>query len=282
MLKPVAGLQVGGGEVERVAIGGGAPLALIAGPCVIEGEDRCLRIAAMLADLGQRLGLPVVFKASFDKANRSSLQAFRGPGLDEGLRVLQRVRAVTRLPVTTDVHLPEQVAAVAEAVDLIQIPALLCRQTDLLVAAARSGRPVNLKKGQFLAPDQVGPAAAKLLISGAQGVLLTERGTSFGYGDLIVDVRTFPRIRDLGLPVCFDATHAVQRPGSLGYSSGGEPALVGPLARAAAAAGIDALFLEVHDAPEEALSDGPCMVPLDRLEALLKGVMAVDRVVRGA
>lgn len=279
MLHPVAPALVG--QTDRaVEVGGAAGIALIAGPCVIESEERTLRIAAELSAIAQRLALPLIFKSSFDKANRTSLTAFRGIGMDRGLATLERVRAELGLPVTTDIHLPGQAAGVAQAVDLLQIPAFLCRQTDLLVAAASTGRPVNLKKGQFLSPSQVGPAIAKLVGSGAQGVIVTERGTTFGHQDLVVDMRGLPLIRQLGVPVCFDGTHSVQQPGAAGTSSGGRRELVPPLARAATGAGIDALFLEVHDNPDQALSDGPCQIPLEALEGILRPILAIDQATR--
>lgn len=272
--------SVGSRGLHAVPVGGGAPLVLIAGPCVIESEEGVNRVAEVLVELCGRLGLPLIFKASFDKANRSSLDAFRGPGLIEGMRILGDLRARLRLPVTTDIHAPDQAAPVAEVVDLLQIPAFLCRQTDLLVAAAATGAPVNLKKGQFVAPVDMGPALHKLRASGAGGVMLTERGATFGYRDLVVDMRALPTLRGLGAPVCFDATHSVQQPGALGDRTGGRRDLVPTLARAAAAVGIDALFMEVHEDPDRALSDGPNMVPLAELEALLRAVMAVDQAVR--
>ena len=263
-----------------VGIGGGHPLALIAGPCVLEERKRVLSIAEQLCRICEGLGLPVIFKASFDKANRTSVDGHRGPGLEAGLAILAEVRQTFGVPVTTDVHTVEQVEPVAAVADLLQVPAFLCRQTDLLVACGRSGVPVNVKKGQFLAPGQVGPMVDKVRRSGGQGVVVTERGTTFGHGDLVVDMRGLPRIRALGVPVCFDATHSVQRPGGGGDHTTGERALVPFLARAAAGAGVDAVFLEVHDRPEEALSDGPNMVPLDQLDAVLRGIQAVDRAVR--
>lgn len=282
MLPDVAGVEIGGPGVTPVRIGGGAPLALLAGPCVIEDPQRVFAIAAALCGICAELGLPVVFKASFDKANRTSLDAYRGPGLVEGLAVLAEVRRTFGVPVTTDVHSVDQVAAVAGVVDLLQVPAFLCRQTDLLVACGASGTPVNVKKGQFLAPGQVRPMVDKLLRSGAPGVVVTERGTTFGHGDLVVDMRGLPRMRAMGVPVCFDATHSVQRPGGGGDHTTGDRESVPPLARAAAGAGVDAVFMEVHDRPDQALSDGPNMVPLSRLKAVMQGVMAVDAAVRGA
>jgi len=258
-----------------VTVGGGAPLLLIAGPDLIESEAHALRMAEALAAIAAARRVPLVFKASFDKANRTSADSPRGPGLREGLRVLARVKAATGLPVTTDFHLPEQAAAVAEVVELLQVPAFLCRQTDMLVAAGRTGRAVNVKKGQFLAPADVGPLVEKIRGTGNPRVLLTERGTSFGYHNLVVDFRTLPRLRALGLPVCFDASHAVQLPGGLGDRSGGESEFIAPLARAAVAVGVDALFFEVHDAPERAPCDGPNQVPLARFAALLDGLLAL-------
>ena len=281
----VSALHVGDSRVEAVTIGGGAPLVLIAGPCVIESEEGVTRICAALRAICASLDLPLIFKASFDKANRTSLSGFRGPGVEAGLRVLSGLRRRFGVPVTTDVHTLDQPAAVAEVADLLQVPAFLCRQTDLLVAAGRTGRPVNVKKGQFVAPWDMAHAVAKVR-SGSEGytggVMLTERGASFGYNNLVVDMRSLPTLRELGVPVCFDATHAVQLPGGRGDRSGGQRQFVPPLARAAVAAGIDALFLEVHDDPDHALSDGPNMVPLASLPALLHQLMAVDAAVRSA
>ena len=282
MLSPVSGIEVGGGDVASVGIGGEHPLALVAGPCVLEAPQRVFAIAAALCGICAELGLPLIFKASFDKANRTSLDGHRGPGLEAGLAMLGEVRRTFGIPVTTDVHTVAQVGPVAAVVDLLQVPAFLCRQTDLLVACGESGRPVNVKKGQFLSPFQVGPMVDKVLRSGAPGVLVTERGTTFGHGDLVVDMRCLPRIRALGVPVCFDATHSVQRPGGGGHHTTGERELVPYLARAAVGAGVDAVFLEVHDQPEEAPSDGPNMVHLSRLKSVLSGIMAVDRAVRAS
>ncbi|NOY24881.1 MAG: 3-deoxy-8-phosphooctulonate synthase [Oligoflexia bacterium] len=270
-----------GGPAHPVRVGSGQALTVIAGPCVIEDTQRVLRIARGLAAAADQAGLSLVFKASFDKANRTSLDSYRGPGLDDGLAVLRRVRDEVGLPVTTDVHLLGQVGAVADVVDLIQVPAFLCRQTDLLVACARSGRPVNVKKGQFLAPSDMAHVLTKLRRSGAVGVMLTERGSSFGYNHLVVDMAGLPTMRALGVPVCFDATHSVQRPGGLGERSGGDRRLVPFLARAAVAVGVDAVFMEVHDDPDHALSDGPNMVCLDDVPALLSELAALDRVVKG-
>ena len=251
------------------------PLLLIAGPCVIESEDLCLRIADRLKALTARLPVQVVFKASYDKANRTSGSSFRGPGLDEGLAVLEKVRAVTGLPVTTDVHLPEQATAAGGVCDMLQVPAFLCRQTDLLLAAAATGKAVNVKKGQFVAPADMKHVVAKLLAGGCRDVLLCERGTFFGYGRLVNDFTGLPLMRALGVPVIFDATHSVQQPASLGEATGGDRDLVEPLARAAAAVGIDGLFFETHPDPDRSPSDGPTMVPLDALPAVVERVLRI-------
>jgi 2-dehydro-3-deoxyphosphooctonate aldolase (KDO 8-P synthase) len=255
--------------------GPGEPLLVIAGPCVIETEELCLHIAGRLAEIAARLPVQIVFKASYDKANRTSAVAFRGPGVDEGLDVLQRVGRATGLPVTTDVHLPAEATAAGSICDLLQIPAFLCRQTDLLLAAAASGKAVNVKKGQFLAPGDMKHPVAKLLTGGCRDILLCERGTFFGYGRLVNDFTGLPVMRSLGTPVIFDATHSVQRPASLGESTGGDRSLVEPLARAAAAVGIDGLFLETHPDPDASPSDGPNMVPLDELAGVLERVLLV-------
>ncbi|MSQ03145.1 MAG: 3-deoxy-8-phosphooctulonate synthase [Myxococcales bacterium] len=251
----------------------GQDFFFVLGPCVLQPGGVTERVADGIAEVCARVGVRWVFKASFDKANRSSGAAGRGPGLDEGLDQLRRLRQRLGVPLTTDVHLPGQAALVAQVADLLQIPAFLCRQTDLLVACAATGRPVNVKKGQFMAPGQMRGVVGKL--GGAAGVMLTERGTSFGYNDLVVDLRGLVQMRDLDVPVCFDATHSVQAPGALGDASGGERRFVGHLARAAAAVGIDALFAEVHDDPASSPSDAATMLPLSELEGLLRGVLAV-------
>ncbi len=261
------------------ACGQGQPLLVIAGPCVIETEAITLQVAARLAEIRDRLGVPIVFKASFDKANRTSIQAYRGPGLQAGLAVLAKVKQTTGLPVTTDIHLPDQAQAVAEVCDLVQIPAFLCRQTDLLVSAAETGRAVHVKKGQFLAPGDMAHVVGKLESAGCAQVLVGERGTFFGYGRLVNDMRTIPQMQALGVPVVFDATHSVQEPGSLGGATGGNRAMVEPLARAAVAVGVDALFFETHPDPDHALSDGPNMVPIAQLEPILRRVLALRAVV---
>ncbi|HEV7588241.1 MAG TPA: 3-deoxy-8-phosphooctulonate synthase [Longimicrobium sp.] len=252
----------------------GGPFFVIAGPCVLESDALNLCVGEALARVADDLGLPIVFKASFDKANRSSPGSPRGPGVDEGLEKLVRVRAATGLPLLTDVHLPEQCAAVAEVVDVLQIPAFLCRQTDLLVAAGATGRPVNVKKGQWMGPAEMKGAAAKVRGAGAAGVALTERGTFFGYGNLVVDMRSFALMREAcEAPVVFDGTHSVQRPGEGAGVSGGEPRHIPALVRAAVAAGADALFLETHPDPASGLSDTTNMLPLDRLRPLLEQVL---------
>jgi 2-dehydro-3-deoxyphosphooctonate aldolase (KDO 8-P synthase) len=251
------------------------PLLLIAGPCVIDSEPLCLGIAETLAGLASVLPVNVVFKASFDKANRTSVSSYRGLGLDEGLAVLDRVRARTGLPITTDVHLPEQATAAGQVCDLLQIPAFLCRQTDLLLAAAATGRAVNVKKGQFVAPADMKHVVAKLLAGGCRDIMLCERGTFFGYGRLVNDFAGLITMRAMGVPVIFDATHSVQQPASRGDSTGGDRTLVEPLARAAAAVGIDGLFLETHPDPEQSPSDGPNMVPLDQLRGVVERVVRI-------
>ncbi len=254
---------------DRVVCGPGRPLTWILGPCVIESHDLTLHIADTLATLAERLRLPLVFKASFDKANRTSGKSFRGPGLHEGLETLAAVRQRTGLPVTTDVHETAQIEAVAQVCDLIQIPAFLARQTDLILAAGRTNRAVNVKKGQFMAPWDMRHVVAKMREVGNQRLLLTERGSTFGYNTLVTDMRAVPWMQELGCPVIFDATHSVQMPGGAGDRSGGDRRMVPFLARAAVAAGCDGLFLETHPRPDEALSDGPNMVPLDELPRLV-------------
>ena len=259
--------------------GRGRPLLVIAGPCVIETEALCLEVGRRLAEIGDRLSAPMVFKASFDKANRTSIRSFRGPGLQEGLEILAKVKQTTGLPVTTDIHLPEQAQPAAQVCDLLQIPAFLCRQTDLLVAAAQTGRPVHVKKGQFLAPSDMAHVVGKLEASGCRDILLGERGTFFGYGRLVNDMRAIVQMQALGVPVVFDATHSVQEPGSLGGATGGNRAMVEPLARAAVAVGADALFFETHPDPDHALSDGPNMLPLAQLEPVLRRLLALREIV---
>jgi 2-dehydro-3-deoxyphosphooctonate aldolase (KDO 8-P synthase) len=252
---------------DRVAIGGGAPLGLIAGPCVIESAEHVQAISTAIAAIAEKLAAPYVFKASFDKANRSSMTSYRGPGVAEGLKILKSVRD-RGIAVLTDIHEPAQAEAAAESADILQIPAFLCRQTDLLVAAGRTGRVVNIKKGQFVSPHDIRHAADKVASTGNDRIILTERGSSFGYNNLVVDMRGLAIMRGHGWPVVFDATHSVQLPGAAGTSSGGQPEFIEPLASAAVAVGVDAVFVEVHEAPERALSDGANALRLDKLEAL--------------
>jgi len=266
-------------EVGPYRCGSGCPLLLIAGPCVIESEDFALRMADEIAKICGRLALAVVFKASFDKANRTSGDAFRGPGQEQGLAILDRVRRATGLPVTTDIHESCQAHPAGQVCDLLQIPAFLARQTDLLVAAAGTGRAVHVKKGQFMAPHDMRFVVQKLRQSGARSVLLGERGTFFGYGRLVNDMRGLVEMRGLGVPVVFDATHSVQQPGGLGHATGGQREMVEPLARAALAVGIDALFLETHPDPDHAPSDGPNMIPLPQLEPLLRRLLVLRKCV---
>ncbi|MGB0638785.1 MAG: 3-deoxy-8-phosphooctulonate synthase [Myxococcota bacterium] len=260
-----------------IASVGTGEMVVIAGPCVIESEEGARRIAARLAEVTRALGLPFIFKASFDKANRTSGASFRGPGLQAGLDILRRIRADIGVPITTDVHQVDQMKAVSECVDLLQIPAFLCRQTDLLTAAGASGLPVNIKKGQFMAPWDMAPAIAKVRSAGGGGVMLTERGSSFGYNNLVVDMRSLPAMSDLGVPVCFDATHSTQLPGGNGLSSGGDRKLAPALARAAVAMGVDAIFLEVHESPDDALSDAATQLPLAQIESLLRSLQAIHQ-----
>jgi 2-dehydro-3-deoxyphosphooctonate aldolase (KDO 8-P synthase) len=257
-------------KVGSYSVGGGAPLLWILGPCVIEGHDFTLRLAETLRDLADRHGLQVVFKASFDKANRSSGKSFRGPGLEEGLKTLDSVRHATGLPVTTDIHECGQAAPAAEVCEVLQVPAFLARQTDLLEACGRTGRVVNVKKGQFMAPWDMKNVVAKLAEIGNDRVLLTERGTTFGYGMLVNDMRAIPWMQESGAPVIFDGTHSVQKPGALGDRTGGIREMIPYLARAAVATGCDGVFLETHPRPDEAKSDGPNMVPLDQLPDLIR------------
>jgi 2-dehydro-3-deoxyphosphooctonate aldolase (KDO 8-P synthase) len=261
---------------------GGPSLAIIAGPCVIESAESSLRHAERLARIGREVGLAVVFKSSFDKANRTSHASFRGPGLEAGVRILERVKRETGLPVLTDVHEPQQAAVAAEVVDILQVPALLSRQTDLVSAVAATGRVVNLKKGQFLAPWEMKAAVAKAEAAGSRRILITERGFSFGYNNLVSDMRSLVIMRGFGYPVVYDATHSVQLPGAGGERSGGQREFIAPLARAAAAVGVDAIFMEVHEDPERALSDGPNSYPLDLLPGLLRDLRRIDELARAA
>ena len=273
-------LQVTPVAAGSVVIGSGHPLAIIAGPCVIESETHAVTIACALAEIGQRTGVPIVFKASYDKANRTSLSAFRGPGLEAGLAVLARVKSRSGLPVLTDIHEVAHATPAAAVVDVLQIPAFLCRQTDLLAAAAKTGKPVNVKKGQFLSPRDMRHVVGKLEGSGARGILLTERGSSFGYNNLVVDMRALPMLRELGHPVVFDVTHSLQLPGAGDGVTAGLAEYIEPLACAGVAAGVDAVFLEVHETPAEAKSDAATALALDRLAPLLQRLVELDRIVK--
>lgn len=262
-------------EIGSFKVGQGQRPFLIAGPCVIESEQLVMDTAGHVADIAKSLGIPYIFKSSFDKANRTSITSFRGPGIEKGLAILKQVKDRFALPVLTDVHTEEQATEAGKVVDVLQIPAFLCRQTDLLIAAAKTGKVVNVKKGQFLSPLEMGHAVKKVEECGSRRLLLTERGSSFGYNNLVVDMRSFPLMRSFGYPVVFDATHSVQLPGGGGTKSGGQREFVEPLACAAAGAGVDGFFMEVHPNPDEALSDGPNMVPLHQLKSLLERVLRI-------
>jgi len=267
-------------SIGKIKLGAGAPLFLIAGPCVIESEGHALMMAEKLGAVAGEHGVPYIFKASYDKANRTSVASYRGPGLKNGLKILAKIKKRTGLPVLTDVHQASEVEAAAEVCDILQIPAFLSRQTDLLVAAGKSGRVVNIKKGQFLSPAEMGNAAEKVASTGNEKIILTERGNSFGYQNLVVDMRSFPIMRKFGYPVVFDVTHSVQLPGGEGKSSGGQPEFIEPLARAGVAAGVDGIFLEVHDNPAKARSDGSNALPLGQFRALMEKIVALGALVR--
>ncbi|MCF8055015.1 MAG: 3-deoxy-8-phosphooctulonate synthase [Desulfocapsa sp.] len=262
-----------------IEVGTGNPLLLIAGPCALESEDLARRVAGEMQEICARLGLSYVFKASFDKANRTSLSSYRGPGLEEGLEILSRIREELQVPVISDVHDVSQVKPAAEVLDILQIPAFLCRQTDLLVAAARTDKPINLKKGQFVSPWDMENGVNKLRGAGGTKTMLVERGASFGYNNLVVDMRSLPVMRGFGCPVIYDATHSVQLPGGAGGSSGGQREFIAPLSRAAVAAGIDGLFMEIHPDPDKALCDGPNSMPLNQIEPLLKQLVRIQEAV---
>jgi 2-dehydro-3-deoxyphosphooctonate aldolase (KDO 8-P synthase) len=270
---------VGVGNFE---IGAGRPLAVIAGPCVIENRESALRHASLLKEAADRVGVPYIFKSSYDKANRSSATSFRGPGLENGLEILAEIKRKVGIPILTDVHESEQVTAVQQVVDVLQIPAFLCRQTDFVIAVANSGKVINVKKGQFLAPWDIGNVVDKIVSTGNDQVLLTERGVSFGYNNLVSDMRSLVVMRELGYPVIFDATHSLQLPGGRGNASGGERKYIPALARAAVAAGVDGLFMEVHEDPDQALSDGPNSLPLKDFEKLICAVKQIDEMVKGS
>lgn len=263
-----------------IAIGGGNPLVLIAGPCVIENQEHTLMLASALQEIAGRVGVGLIFKASYDKANRTSVKSYRGPGLLDGLQILQSVKQVTGLPVLSDIHDVSQVKPAAEVLDILQVPAFLSRQTDLLTAAGETGRMVNIKKGQFQAPWDMQNSIDKVVSTGNQQVLLTERGSCFGYNNLVSDMRSLVIMRQTGYPVVFDATHSVQLPGGSGSASSGQREFVAPLSRAAVATGVDALFWEVHENPDRALCDGPNCLPLEQVEGLLRQLLALDKIVR--
>src|SRR5579863_8664558 len=266
--------------VGSLRLGGVNPLFLIAGPCVIESEAHARKMADQVARIAADAGVPLLFKASYDKANRSSAKAFRGPGLKEGLRILGKIKSDLKLPILTDIHEAAQAQPAAEVCDVLQIPAFLARQTDLLVAAAKTGRVINVKKAQFLSPWDMGNVVEKIVANGNVNVVLTERGASFGYQNLVVDMRSFPILQKLGYPVVFDVTHSVQLPGGQGHSSGDQPEFIEPLARAGVAAGVDGIFLETHDNPEAALSDGANALPLSQLPALLARLKELSTIIR--
>jgi 2-dehydro-3-deoxyphosphooctonate aldolase (KDO 8-P synthase) len=261
-------------------LGNGNPLFIIAGPCVIESEDIVLHTAERLKEICSRTGLPLLFKRSYDKANRTSLSSFRGPGLEKGIRILFDLRNKLKVPVISDIHSVEEVKPAAEVLDALQIPAFLCRQTDLVLAASNTGKPVNIKKGQFLSPWDVKNIIDKFVSTGNRNLFITERGVSFGYNNLVVDFRGLPVMRSFGHPVIFDVTHSLQLPGGMGKSSGGQREFAEPLARAAVAVGVDGLFMEVHPEPEKALCDGPNMIRLDEVETILKNMKTIDESVR--
>jgi 2-dehydro-3-deoxyphosphooctonate aldolase (KDO 8-P synthase) len=267
-------------NVGPLCIGGGRPFVFIGGPCVIEGREHALRHAAALREITARVGVPFIYKSSFDKANRTSVHAHRGPGLHDGLEILAVVRREVDVPLITDVHEREQIAAVAEVVDVLQTPAFLCRQTDFLLAVARAGRPVNVKKGQFLAPWDIGPVLEKLASTGNGNLMVTERGVSFGYNNLVADMRSLAVMAQFGYPVVYDAGHSAQLPGGQGTASGGQRQFIRPLARAAVATGVDAVFLEVHEDPDHAWSDGPNSYRLDELEDLLRELTRIDAIAK--
>ncbi len=275
MISPVAIATPSG---DLIQVGMGHPLLLIAGPCALESEELARRVAGTMQEICARLGLSYVFKASFDKANRTSLSSYRGPGLEQGLAILSRIKEEMQVPVISDVHETAQVQAAAEVLDIIQIPAFLCRQTDLLTAVAQTGRPINLKKGQFVSPWDMENAVNKIRAAGGKKIMLVERGASFGYNNLVVDMRALPIMRSFDCPVIFDATHSVQLPGGSGGSSGGQRQFIAPLSRAAVAAGIDGLFMEVHPDPDKALCDGPNSIALDHIEAILTQLVQIRQV----
>jgi 2-dehydro-3-deoxyphosphooctonate aldolase (KDO 8-P synthase) len=268
-------------KVNNLVIGDGSPLVLVAGPCVIEDREGCLRLARSIKEITQPLGIPYIFKASYDKANRSSMHSYRGPGIKKGLEILKEVKETTGIPILSDVHSPDEAEEASRVLDVLQIPAFLCRQTDLLVAAGQTGRPVNIKKGQFLAPWDMKYAAEKVSGTGNDQIIFTERGTTFGYNNLVSDMRSIVIMKGLGYPVLYDATHSVQLPGGAGPTSGGQREMVIPLARAAVAAGADGLFLEVHEEPGKALSDPATTLAVEQLALLLKQAKEIRTLLSG-
>lgn len=268
-------------KIGKITIGGQNPLAFIAGPCVIESEELTLNIAGKLKDYSEKNNIPFIFKSSYDKANRTSVNSYRGPGIDEGLRILQKVKKEFNLPLLSDIHSTDEIKKSSEALDVIQIPAFLCRQTDIIVAAATTGKPVNIKKGQFLSPYDVKNIIDKASSTGNEKIMITERGASFGYNNLVVDMRSIPIMQSFGYPVVYDATHSVQLPGGQGSCSGGQREFIGPLARAAVSTGCDAVFMEVHEDPDKALCDGPNMLSLNSFFELAKRLVELNRLVKG-
>ncbi|MDH5173972.1 MAG: 3-deoxy-8-phosphooctulonate synthase [Elusimicrobiota bacterium] len=268
-------------KIGHIEIGGNRPLVLIAGPCVIESEDQVRKTVKGLKEIAKEIKIPFIFKSSYDKANRTSIKSYRGPGLKKGLEILEKVKREFDIPLLVDVHRIEEVKSVSEVADILQVPAFLCRQTDLVISIARTGKPVNVKKGQFLAPWDMKNVIEKIESTGNKKILLTERGSCFGYNNLVVDMKSLPIMRSFGYPVVFDATHSVQKPGGKGTTTGGEREYVSSLAQAAVATGIDGLFLEVHPQPEKALSDGPNMVKLNEVKELLEKLIRIDNIVKG-
>ncbi|MCJ7646269.1 3-deoxy-8-phosphooctulonate synthase [bacterium] len=267
-------------KIDHIEIGGNGPLVLIAGPCVIESEDQIRKTVEGLKEITSEINIPFIFKSSYDKANRTSVKSYRGPGLEKGLEILEKVKGEFDIPILIDVHRIEEVELVSKVADILQVPAFLCRQTDLIISIARTGKPVNVKKGQFLAPWDMKNVIEKIESTGNKNILLTERGSCFGYNNLVVDMKSLPIMRSFGYPVVFDATHSVQKPGGRGTATGGEREYVPFLAQAAVATGIDGLFLEVHPDPEEALSDGPNMIRLNRVRELLEKLIRIDRIIK--
>ena len=267
-------------KIGHIEIGGNRPLVLIAGPCVIESEDQVRKTVKGLKEIAKEIKIPFIFKSSYDKANRTSIKSYRGPGLKKGLEILEKVKREFDIPLLVDVHRIEEVKSVSEVADILQVPAFLCRQTDLVISIARTGKPVNVKKGQFLAPWDMKNVIEKIESTGNKKILLTERGSCFGYNNLVVDMKSLPIMRSFGYPVVFDATHSVQKPGGKGTTTGGEREYVSSLAQAAVATGIDGLFLEVHPQPEKALSDSPNMIRLSRLRELLEKLIRIDKIVK--